>query len=342
MKIAFCTSPLKNNSKTRGVGVYTRELLRALRQNFPRDQFIEKSGNPYGVQANLVHYPFFDPFYLTLPWHFRQKTVITIHDLIPLKYPTHFKPGLRGSLKWHIQKYRARRAAAILTDSQSSARDIQALLGVPANKIHVVPLAASGTKTTALVNRKVKKLYHLPDQYVLYVGDINWNKNVLGLIQSFNQLKNQDVHLVLVGKVFSDRPDIPEFATIIAAIQSSPKRERIHPLGYIPTHHLGSIYQQALLYCQPSWDEGFGLPLLEAMQVGCPVISSDRGSLKEVGGEAVEYFDPSQNDLHHKIDALLSSDAKRQALIEAGYRQSKLFSWDKTARLTMAVYNHIR
>lgn len=341
MKISICTHPLGNNSKTRGVGVYTRELIAALRKQYPRDQFIEKSTNPYSGTPDLVHYPFFDPFYLTLPWYYPQKTVITIHDLIPLKYKAHFKPGLRGSLKWLIQKYRARRADAILTDSQSSARDIQALLHVPASKVYVVPLAASGTRTATLVNRKVKKLYHLPDKYILYVGDVNWNKNVLGLIKAFNQLNDPNVHLVLVGKVFHDLPNIPEFNSIISAIQTSPKNTAIHTLGYIPSHHLGSIYQLASLYCQPSFDEGFGLPLLEAMQVGCPVVSSDRGSLKEVGGAAVVYFDPVNDDLTQKLTSILGSESTRQSLIESGYLQAKQFSWAKTATLTKVVYNKV-
>lgn len=341
MKISICTRPLGNNSKTRGVGVYTRELIAALRKQYPRDQFVEKSTNPYSGTPDLVHYPFFDPFYLTLPWYYPQKTVITIHDLIPLKYKAHFTPGLRGSLKWIVQKYRAHRADAILTDSQSSARDIQALLHVPASKVYVVPLAAVGTRTTVLVNRKVKKLYHLPDKYILYVGDVNWNKNVLGLIKAFNELKDQNIHLVLVGKVFHDLPNIPEFNSIISAIQTSPKRELIHTLGYVPSHHLGSIYQQATLYCQPSFDEGFGLPILEAMRSGCPVVSSDRGSLKEVGGDAVVYFDPAKGELAQKLTSVLESEPRRQALIESGYIQSKLFSWESTAIQTKAVYDKV-
>lgn len=341
MKISICTRPLGNNSKTRGVGVYTRELIAALRKQYPRDQFVEKSTNPYSGTPDLVHYPFFDPFYLTLPWYYPQKTVITIHDLIPLKYKAHFTPGLRGSLKWIVQKYRAHRADAILTDSQSSARDIQALLHVPASKVYVVPLAASGTRIAALVNRKVKKLYHLPDRYILYVGDINWNKNVVGLVRAMSELQDQSVHLVLVGKVFSNRPDIPEYRELISAVHDSPKREMIHTLGYVPSHHLGSIYQQALLYCQPSWDEGFGLPILEAMRSGCPVVSSNRGSLPEVGGDAVIYFDPDKNNLVETLSALIKSEPRRQALIESGYIQSKLFSWESTAIQTKAVYDKV-
>lgn len=341
MKIVFCTSVLKGGSKTRGVGVYTRELITALNKTYPRDQFIESTGNPYTLTSDLVHYPFFDPFYLTLPWLYKRKTVITIHDLIPLKYPEHFRIGLRGRLKWFIQKYRASRSSAIITDSVSSGLDIERLMGIPKSKIHVVPLASSSVATTALTSRKVKRLYKLPDTFILYVGDINWNKNILGLLDAFNRVKDQSAHLVLMGKVWSDKPNIPEFRAIMDKINTSPKKSLIHLLGYIPNHHKGSIYALSTLYVQPSWDEGFGLPILEAMSLGCPVISSNRGSLQEVGGEAVIYFDPGTNELSKKIDDLLSREPKRQELTRLGLIQAKKFSWKATAALTKAIYSKV-
>ena len=341
MKVVFSAMPLKNNNKTRGVGVYTRELIAALRKHNPRDVFVESTGSPYTQPSDVVHYPFFDPFYLTLPWYYRRKTVITIHDLIPLKYPLHFKKGVRGRIKWQIQKLRARFATAIITDSASSALDIKRLIGIAESKIHVVPLAAPTVRTTLSVNHKVKKLYQLPENYILYVGDINWNKNVLGLIAAFNKVKSSDVHLVLVGKVFSDKPGIPEYLSIMDAIHKSPKSALIHPLGYIPGHYLGSLYSLATLYCQPSWDEGFGFPMLEAMALGCPVVSSDRGSLREVGGSAAVYFDPGSTELPRTLDEVLSDPDKRKEMASAGIAQAKRFSWDKVADSTMGVYRSL-
>ena len=99
MKIALCTSPLSSASKTRGVGAYTRELIQSLRHNFPKDKYLETDSHPYKTNADLVHYPFFNPFFLTLPLTFPKPTIITIHDLIPLKYPIHFPPGKKGQLK---------------------------------------------------------------------------------------------------------------------------------------------------------------------------------------------------------------------------------------------------
>ncbi len=338
MKIAICTSPLSSASKTRGVGAYSRELISALRSSFPADEFVETTGNPYSVQADLVHFPFFDPYYLTLPWIFPTPTVVTIHDLIPLKYPLHYPAGYRGRFKWTVQRFRAFRASAIITDSVSSSEDIHAIMGILQERIHVVPLASATARTAMSLTPKLKKLYHLPDRYILYVGDVNWNKNLPSLIKAFARLDTQSVHLVLVGKVFSDKPNIPEFRAVTDAINDSGKAKLIHLLGYVPSHHLSAIYREATLYCQPSWDEGFGLPILEAMKAGCPVVTSNRGSLKEVAGDAALYFDPGSDDLAGVLQSLLSSPAKRESLKATGYLQAKKFTWAKTAQLTRGVY----
>jgi len=342
MKIAICTSPLSSASQTRGVGAYTRELLSALRSRYPNDEFLDIPGYPYRVQSDLVHYPFFDPYFLTLPSSFSRPTVITIHDLIPLKYPTHFPVGLRGRFKWYLQSRRARAAQAILTDSASSAADIHKLLRIPSDRVHVIPLASATARTTYTLNSKLSKQYSLPEQFILYVGDLNWNKNVPGLINAFARLKRNNIHLVLVGKVFSDRPHIPEFKGVESAIEQSGKSQLINLVGYVPRHHLGAIYHQATLYCQPSWDEGFGLPLLEAMKAGCPVLSSTAGSLPEVGGKAVAYFNPREPDsLVSELKYLLNNPDRRQELSLLGIARAKEFSWAKTAELTWAVYNQV-
>ncbi len=338
MKIALCTSPLSTASKTRGVGVYTRELISALRSGFPADEFVETIGNPYSVQADLIHFPFFDPYYLTLPWIFPTPTVVTIHDLIPLKYPTHFPAGYRGRFKWLIQRFRASRASGIITDSASSAEDIHTILGIKKERIHVVPLASATARTAISLAPKLKKLYSLPERYILYVGDVNWNKNLPGLIKAFSRLSSASTHLVLVGKVFADKPAIPEYKAVEKAIADSGKPKLIHLLGYVPSHHLGGIYHGATLYCQPSWDEGFGLPVLEAMKAGCPVLTSNRGSLSEVAGEAAVYFDPGKDDLTEILESLLASSVKRATLTSAGILQAKRFTWAKTAELTRGVY----
>jgi len=340
MHVHISTLPIRSESKVRGVGIYTRELFQALQKRYPTDQFTLSSTPQGGVE--LLHYPYFEPFFLTLPRRRTIPLVVTIHDLIPLKYPAHFPRGLRGSLKWQLQKYLVRRSNHIITDSHSSAADIKHLLHLPASQISVIPLAPSHVRTTSQIKKAVAETYHLPARYALYVGDVNWNKNLLGLIEAFSSFANSSLHLVLVGQAFVAEPPSPELLAIKSAIKSSPAQKKIHLIGYVPSHHLPAIYSLATLYVQPSWDEGFGLTILEAMAAGCPVLSSNRGSLPEVGGAAALYFDPDKSgDLAAKISELSRSPALRDNLVQQGRDQLKHFSWDQTAQLTHEVYEKV-
>lgn len=339
MKIFINHQSLHQQSSSRGIGVYTRELLTALQQTYTHDEFVTKYDprNP----PDLIHYPYFDPFAPTLKLVPTIPTVITIHDLIPLRFPSHFPVGLRGKFNWFRQSRRAKQVSHIITDSESSKKDIIKILGLSGDKVTVVPLGPNQTKKLgAVMSGKIASSYALPPKYLLYVGDINWNKNVTGLIRAFSELKDKNLYLVLVGKVFSDQPDIPEYREIQRAIEKSGKKDLIIPLGFVPSHHLSVLYARALLYVQPSWYEGFGLPILEAMKFGCPVASSSRGSLPEIGGEAVAYFDPAKN-MTETIADLISSPARLKELSVLGASRAKEFTWTKTALLTHEVYENI-
>lgn len=342
MKITFATTSNSSINETRGVGVYGRELLSALRANYAEDKFLESVGNPFKVDSDLVHYPFFDPFFLTLPLRKILPTIVTIHDVIPLKFSEQFPAGVRGKLNFLVQALSLKSTAHIITDSECSKSDIIEHLSIPSEKISVIPLGPATARSTTKLLPIIKEEYHLPSRYLLYVGDINWNKNVIGLVRAFSELEDSSLHLVLVGKVFSDQPNIPEYKELVNIINNSPAKNRIHQLGFIPTHHLPYLYQHATLYVQPSWYEGFGLTILEAMNQGCPVLSSSRGSLPEVGGQAVMYFDPGKpKEFLSSLSSLISSPAKRKELSELGITQSKNFTWDKTAKLTHQVYEKV-
>ncbi len=326
-------------SSTRGVGVYTRELVTSLQKKYPRDKFVLDQAQAKG--ADLIHYPFFDPYFLTLKLGRGVPTIATIHDLIPIRFPRHFPVGVRGKLTWIRQKSLAKKLNHIVTDSEASKLDILNHLGVEDSKVSVIPLGPNRSeKLGVTLGKKISESYNLPDKYLLYVGDINWNKNVVGLVKAFSELNSPSLHLVLVGKVFADKPDIPEFKRVMSEINTSPYPQNIHLLGFVPSHHLSVLYQRAVLYVQPSWYEGFGLPILEAMKHGCPVLTSDRGSLPEVGGDSVAYFNPGKN-MSDKILELLRSPQKRQELSLAGPVRAKEFTWSKTAELTYKVYEKV-
>jgi glycosyltransferase involved in cell wall biosynthesis len=340
MKVLIATKNLHSDSKIRGIGVYARELSQALARQFPQDSFPLGQSVSSTPDLDLIHYPFFDPFFLTLPIHKKIPTVVTIHDLIPLKYPAHYPVGVRGKLKWLRQKRQAQKAAHIITDSTASKSDITSILGIDESKISVIPLGPEKTKVSAELTRKTKLEYNLPHRYLLYVGDINWNKNIIGLVQAFAGLDAPSTHLVLVGKSFSNESNIPESRAVHRAIKDSGKADKIHLLGFVPTHHLPAIYSHATLYVQPSWDEGFGLPVLDAMSRGCPVATSNRGSLPEVGGRSVAYFDPDK-DMLEVLSNLLASPEKRKQLAKSGLARAKQFSWELAAIETRKVYEKV-
>ena len=340
MKVNIALRQNWEGETARGVGVYTRELVSALNKAFPQDQFITSSHDYYQPGFDLVHFPFFDPFFPTLPFSKPVPTVVTIHDLIPLKYKEHFPAGIKGRLRWLMQRRSAASASHIITDSEASKGDIIRLLDVPASSVSVVPLGPTCGKLDKTRNKLVQAKYSLPSNYLLYVGDINWNKNVSGLIRTFASLNDPTLNLVLVGKALGEAPDIPEYQEISQAIQDSGKKDLIHILGFVPGEDLPNIYNLARAYVQPSFDEGFGLNLLDAFIAGCPVACSSRGSLPEVGGDAVAYFDP-ERDMKSVVSTLLKDKKLADNLVKQGSARIKNFSWEKAARETYEVYKKL-
>lgn len=343
MKVLINVQPLSSGHAVRGVGMYTRFLTEALEKNNQLEVY--RSGLNEIKNPDITHYPFFDLFFPTLPFLNRGKTVVTIHDVIPLLFPKQYPPGKKGSLNFMKQKLALRKVAAIMTDSQASKKDIVFHLGVPAEKVHVVYLAANPflQPTTESHAEQVRKKLNLPKTYVLYVGDINYNKNVPQLIKALKYLPRH-VHLVCVGKNFVEQ-DIPEWQAIEAQIALSDVTARVHFVSDILTDDykmLSAIYSGALVYVQPSLYEGFGLPLLEAMRCQTPVISAKNSSLKEVGGEVVIYSSPEAESFTEKIELVLAmTEAERTKMIEEASHWEQQFTWKKTAEETLKVYQSL-
>ena len=353
IRVYINEGPLKNGNAFRGVGEYTRNLIEAL----------GKKKNLRLVKANedpeIVHYPYFDPFFLTLPLIKRRPTVVTIHDVISLIYPEYYPKGIRGWLKFQIQKFSLKSVAAVITDSKSSKKDIINYLEFPEERTFVIPLA-SGEEFKKIeaedLKLKVKKKYNLPERFILYVGDVNWNKNVEGLIRAFKHListsevsprvklggpSTSEVKLFLVGKAFEDK-NLPEMRLILQLIKELNLIDKIKILGYVSTKDLVGIYNLATVYCQPSFYEGFGLPVLEAMACGCPVVAANASSLPEICGKAALMVDPYDiNDIAEKIWEVISDKEIKDKLVRRGPAQAKQFSWEKTAYETYKVYQKV-
>ncbi len=329
-------------SGPRGVDVYATNLFNELASTHSRDKTFLSRDKEGTQSVDIVHYTFFDPFFLTL-WGRKPKAkyVVTVHDLIPLRFEAHFPVGMRGRFKWLLQKRALSQASAIITDSECSKNDIAELVGISKDKIFVVPLAAGHTTVNEKMVKMVRSEYHLPEKYLLYVGDINWNKNIPGLIRAFGALNLPDIHLVLVGKAFESSKGTREYKEIEEVI-ASVGINNIHMLGFVPSHHLPAIYRGSILYVQPSWYEGFGFPVLEAMEQETPVACARTGSLPEVAGDFAHYFDPSdENGMVTILKDLLKNKEKREKYIEEGRKWARTFSWEKVVEETHRVYEKI-
>ena len=349
MKIVIDISPLRTGHKARGIGTYTRELCRALRQMDKTNSYILTTKPQEITQVSLVHYPYFDLFWHTLPVKKTTKTVVTIHDVIPLVFPRLFRPGLRGRWQFWWQKLALKKVDAIITDSHHSKSDIVKYLKVAPEKIQVIPLAAAAEFNQRLSDRqlaKIKTKYHLPDKYLLYVGDINPHKNLARLIEAFKQIRaiRRDWHLVLVSRALAQPiPEAKQIKDLIDDLQVSKAVKVLTSVPMDPIKDLVAMYNLAGAYIHPSLYEGFGLPVLEALTAGLPVVSSTAASLPEVYGQAAITFD-AQNikSMTSAVTQVLQlSKAEREKLIKAGKEQAGHFSWQITAQQTLAVYKQV-
>lgn len=337
IKVFLDDSPLKSGHAVRGIGNYTRNLVAGLKKEKAID-FVKLVDNP-----DLVHYPYFDLFYHTLPIQKIVSTIVTIHDVIPLLFPKHYPPGLRGKINHQLQKVALKKVAAIITDSQCSKIDIVKYLHYPPDQIFVTYLAAGDKfhqiNKDSIQKNQIRKKYSLPPQFVMYASDINWNKNVLGLVQA---CKKAGVNLAIVGK-WSKETDFdrahPENKIRCQFVDQYWNDPMVKRLGWVDEEDLIGLYNLADVYCQPSFYEGFGLQVLEAMACGCPVVTSNVSSLPEIAGDAALLVDPSSVDeIAKALTDLLNNRALRCTMVERGLKQVMKFSWQKTTQRTVEVY----
>lgn len=326
IKVGFVTKPLTDSNAQRGVGFYAQRLLASLKSQASNHniEIIESKNNwdlRFGI-CDLIHYPFFDLFYHTLPIFKNVPTVVTIHDVIPLEFPDHYPLGLRGWFNLQLQKLALSGVERIITDSYASVKSIHKYLEIPHDKLKLVYLAADKKFKSIKANNK----YKLPAKFVLYVGDVNWNKNIPNLVKACEQV---NYPLVIVGKQAAEVEKLDlnhaELRHLRAVNLSAVRR-----LGFVSDEDLVHIYNLATVYCQPSLSEGFGLPVLEALACGTPVACSNTSSLPEIAGANAAYFDP------------LDVKSISQAIIKVRPPAAKpTFSWEKTAHQTLMVYMEI-
>lgn len=366
-RIAIDISPLNDGNSKRGVGFYTKNLVSSLQDEVktnPRYKnytiHLITSRQAQNTNHDLIHYPYFDPFYLTLPAKNNIPQIITIHDLIPIQFKKYFPAGIRGLLKWQIQKYRANQSDYIISVSNHSKYSISDVLGYPADKIYVTYEGATSEFKPVTDKKKlalVQKKYNLPNKFVFYTGDINWNKNIPALVKACIDL---NYPLVIAGKqaididtVKLEKPSIARPMDLCRHILNIPSPQLkhlstlkklfnnplVHRLGFVDSEDLPFLYNLATIYCQPSFAEGFGLCPLEAMQSGTPVVYSSQTSLPEVMDDVGISFDPYKpSSLSASLKTLWTNDFLQQEQIHKGIKRAQFFSWKQTAKQTLAVY----
>ena len=349
-KIAIDISPTQDGNAIRGVGYYTSNLVSALQKEIKinpiyKNYQIDLITNTNDLLSNnydLIHYPYFDPFKLTLPKKTKIPTIVTVHDLIPLQFREHFPVGIKGEIKWLIQKHHLLQVNKILTVSNYSKNIINEITRYKLNNIFVTHLAADSKFKVSSDSKKLKgvqKKYNLPSKFILFVGDINWNKNIPTLIKA---CLNLNYPLVIVGSA-ATKKDVPNhpWTQDLLWLQSQ-KSSNLIFTGFVPDEDLPFIYNLTTAYCQPSFAEGFGLPLIQAMQSGCPVVYSQESCLDEIMDSNGLKFNPhSQKDLEKVLKEFWNNENIRQKYIKLGLTRAKDFSWQRTAIQTLALYNLI-
>ncbi|MEK7127440.1 MAG: glycosyltransferase, partial [Patescibacteria group bacterium] len=228
MKVALVRPPVGGHG-ARGIGFYGQRLFEALKK-ITDVKWVDFSLFPING-FDIVHYPYFDLFWPTLPPVRNYKTVVTLHDLTPLKFPEHFPLGLRAKVVWPWQKFLLRHVDAVLTDSKTSQQDIKNLTGVDSC---VTYLAAD----SVFKPLNIKRL-----NFALYVGGANWNKNVISLVKACQKIK---MPLVLVGKEFATTPTQHiENKPLKEILDAARMTNNVKIMGFVETEELVKLYNQA-------------------------------------------------------------------------------------------------
>lgn len=284
--------------------------------------------------VDVLHVQFTAPLVPPCP------VVASIHDLSFEHLPRTFKR--RSSIQLRLTvRHTAKRAAHILTLSEYSKRDLVQTYGIPPERITVTPAAAADSFAPVRDEKelaRVKELYGIAGDYILAVGSIQPRKNLSRLIAAYSNLHRRQPggklpNIVLAGKCAW------LYDETLRTIKDLELSNSVILTGYVPAKDLPALYSGALCFVYPSYFEGFGLPPLEAMKCGTPVIVGDKTSLPEVVGDAAVMVDPfSVDEIARAIEKVIGDSELRSQLRAKGLERAKLFDWRETAHKTLAVY----
>jgi glycosyltransferase involved in cell wall biosynthesis len=284
---------------------------------------------------------FHAPHYV-LPPLVRCRSVVTIHDCIHLMFPQYLPNRVALHYARTSIRLAARRATRVMTVSESSKRDILKFVDAPPDKIDVIYNAYDerfGVEPREEDVVRVRERYQLHDEFVLYAGNVKPHKNLERLIQAFNLVRKRGLDhlkLVLIGD------EISKYAALRRAVHQHQLHKYVRFLGYLPEETLAVMYRLAGVFVFPSLYEGFGLPPLEAMASGTPVVTSNLSSLPEVAGDAavlVDPYDPAA--IADGIEQVLTNEELRRDLRRKGLARASQFSWEQSVRRVREIYAEV-
>jgi len=260
------------------------------------------------------------------------RTVITVHDLSFLIYPEFFTLKQRLWHKLILQKMILQRTDRIITDSENTQRDLKDLLGIAGGKAVVGLLGINDNYfpiKDEIVLAAVREKYNLPEKFLLFLGANEPRKNLIGVLKAFTEISG-DINLVIAGAGGWKNEAIKKLAQ---------NNQRVKLVGYIDEIDKPAVYSLAKCLVYPSFYEGFGLPILEAMACGCPVICGNNSSQGEVIGDAGLLVDPYKvNEIAEAMKIMVNNESVRQVLAKKGLARAKEFSWSKTAKKLLEVF----
>jgi glycosyltransferase involved in cell wall biosynthesis len=354
-----------------GIGTYIRNLLRQLARLDRQNEFVvfcrpddrdalaslgenfravvELSGNysiaeqmkiPLAIKREGVTL-FHAPHYV-LPPLVRCRSVVTIHDCIHLMFPQYLPNRLALRYARTSITLAARRATRVLTVSESSKRDILRFVDTEPEKIDVIYNAYDerfGIEPREEDVVRVRERYQLHDEFVLYAGNVKPHKNLARLIEAFHLVRKRglgQLKLVLIGD------DISRYSVLRRAVHQHQLHKYVRFLGYLPEETLAVMYRLAGVFVFPSLYEGFGLPPLEAMASGTPVVTSNLSSLPEVAGDAAVLVDPyDPTAIADGIYRVLTDEALRRELRRKGLARAAQFSWEQSVQRVREIYAEV-
>jgi len=349
-----------------GMAVYSRRLIESLAtletphrfllcyrlSRFRRHREFVRLAPPTGTSGPAFSVRLFqEPFTFWLPWQtevfhslaqrppaFRfKKEIVTVHDLFPLTGRDYSTPEFQRKFS-KLLKQAVARAALVITPSQYTAGQLTRHVGMPRDRIRVIPEGVDlpgRSMTPEERTRERERLVGQGNEMVLNVGVLQTRKNTLNVLRALEILPRR-YRLVLAGGEGHGSEAIHEY------LRHPGLLSRVRVLRHVPAAELPALYEAASVFLFPSLEEGFGLPVLEAMASGLPVVASHTSSLPEVGGDAALYVDPHDpHDIAEKVRQAVEAPGLRQQMIQQGLARAREFSWRRTAEATLRVYDEV-